>query len=569
MEAANSLPHPLPLNLVQPGTRTQLGTLLVRDGLLTVEQLEEALAEKEDNGKRLGEIIVERGWVSGSALARALAEQHELEYIDLTNVELDPAATSLLPEKFARRYHALPVQFEDEALLVAVADPTDVVTSDDLKLALGMPVRFAVVSLIDLEHATSRMYRTQLDVFEESPDFEDDRVDDIDSVDATAPAIKLVNQLISRALEDGASDVHFEPQAKNMVVRARIDGVTRRLAEVPRSMQSAVTARLKVMGELDIAERRIPQDGRVSIKVHGQAMDLRIAVLPTTYGEQVVLRILHRSAGRRTIADLGMSPGAAEAFARAIRQPYGAVIACGPTGSGKTTTLYAALDMLNDEGRVLTTIEDPVEYQIPGINQIEVNTRSGLTFGRGLRTILRSDPDVLLVGEVRDEETARIAVQAAMTGHLVLTTLHTHNAASSVARLQNMGVDPELLATSINCIVAQRLARRVCPHCREEYAPDAAERAEFGDTLPAGALVYRAVGCTECAGVGYKGRVALYEVMEIRGRIRRLIEASTDEIFAAAVEQGMATLRQDGIRLCLEGVSTLDEIRRVTGDRMA
>ena len=569
MEAANSLPHPLPLNLVQPGTRTQLGTLLVRDGLLTVEQLEEALAEKEDNGKRLGEIIVERGWVSGSALARALAEQHELEYIDLTNVELDPAATSLLPEKFARRYHALPVQFEDEALLVAVADPTDVVTSDDLKLALGMPVRFAVVSLIDLEHATSRMYRTQLDVFEESPDFEDDRVDDIDSVDATAPAIKLVNQLISRALEDGASDVHFEPQAKNMVVRARIDGVTRRLAEVPRSMQSAVTARLKVMGELDIAERRIPQDGRVSIKVHGQAMDLRIAVLPTTYGEQVVLRILHRSAGRRTIADLGMSPGAAEAFARAIRQPYGAVIACGPTGSGKTTTLYAALDMLNDEGRVLTTIEDPVEYQIPGINQIEVNTRSGLTFGRGLRTILRSDPDVLLVGEVRDEETARIAVQAAMTGHLVLTTLHTHNAASSVARLKNMGVDPELLATSINCIVAQRLARRVCPHCREEHAPDAAERAEFGDTLPAGALVYRAVGCTECAGVGYKGRVALYEVMEIRGRIRRLIEASTDEIFAAAVEQGMATLRQDGIRLCLEGVSTLDEIRRVTGDRMA
>jgi type IV pilus assembly protein PilB len=545
--------------------------LLVRDGLLSVDQLEAALAEKEESGKRLGEIVVERGWVSGAALACALAEQHELEYLELTRRELDPAATALLPEKFARRYHAVPVAFEQESLLVAVADPTDVVTSDDLRLALGMPVRFAVVSLMDLEHALSRAYRTSLDVFDDADgEVDEARGDEIDdAADATAPAIKVVNQLISRALEDGASDIHFEPQAKQMVVRARIDGVTRRLGEVPRSLQSAVTARLKVMGELDIAERRIPQDGRVSIKVQGQPMDLRIAVLPTTYGEQVVLRILHRSAGRRTLADLGMSSTAAEAFARAIRQPYGAVIACGPTGSGKTTTLYAALDMLNDDGRVLTTIEDPVEYQIPGINQVEVNTRSGLTFARGLRTILRSDPDVLLVGEIRDEETARIAVQAAMTGHLVLTTLHTHNAASSIARLKNMGVDPELLATSINCIVAQRLARRLCTHCREAYHVDAAELAEFGDTIPAGAVLHRAVGCAECAGVGYRGRVALYEVMEIRGRIRRLIEASTEEIFAAAVEQGMATLRQDGIRLCLEGVSSLDEIRRVTGDRMA
>jgi type IV pilus assembly protein PilB len=263
-----------------------------------------------------------------------------------------------------------------------------------------------------------------------------------------------------------------------------------------------------------------------------------------------------------------MSPHAAEAFSRAIRQPYGAVIACGPTGSGKTTTLYAALDMLNDVGRVLTTIEDPVEYQIPGLNQIEVNTRSGLTFARGLRTILRSDPDVLLVGEIRDEETARIAVQAAMTGHMVLTTLHTHNAASSIARLKNMGVDPELLATSINCIVAQRLARRLCQQCRESYRPSADEYAELGDFASQDVVLHRAVGCTECAGIGYKGRVALYEVMEVRGRIRRLIEASTDEIFAAAVQQGMHTLREDGMRLCVEGVSSLDEIRRVTGDRL-
>jgi type IV pilus assembly protein PilB len=562
------VPHHLPLHLVQPGSRVHLGMLLVRDGLLSVEQLEAALAEKEDSGKRLGEIVVERGWVSGGALARALAEQHDLAYLELTQVEIDPAATALLPEKFARRYHALPIMFEEDQVLVAVADPTDVVTSDDLRLALGLPVRFAVVSLMDLEHAISRTYRTQVDLHADLDLADDLGGDEIQEVVDGAPAIKLVNEVIARALELGASDIHFEPQAKTMVVRARIDGVARQLTEIPRSMQAAVSARLKVMGELDIAERRIPQDGRVSIKVGGKPMDLRIALLPTTYGEQVVLRILHRSSGRRTLTDLGMSPHSVESFSRAIRQPYGAVIVCGPTGSGKTTTLYAALDMLNDVGRVLTTIEDPVEYQIPGLNQVEVNTRSGLTFARGLRTILRSDPDVLLVGEIRDEETARIAVQAAMTGHLVLTTLHTHNAASSIARLKNMGVDPELLATSINCIVAQRLARRLCRHCREAYRPSPEEFAELGELASQDVVLHRAVGCTECAGVGYKGRVALYEVMEVRGPIRRLIEASTDEIFAAAVHLGMHTLRQDGIRLCVEGVSSLDEIRRVTGDRL-
>jgi type II secretory ATPase GspE/PulE/Tfp pilus assembly ATPase PilB-like protein len=335
-------------------------------------------------------------------------------------------------------------------------------------------------------------------------------------------------------------------------------------------MQPAVTSRLKIMGELDIAERRAPQDGRVSIRFGGQPMDLRIAVLPTTHGEQIVLRIMNRAGGRLGLPQLGLSPDAEEAFSRAIRQPYGAVIACGPTGSGKTTTLYAALDMLNSEDRVLTTIEDPVEYQTPGINQIEVNPKSGLTFARGLRTILRSDPDVLLVGEIRDEETARIAIQAAMTGHMVLTTLHTHNVASSVARLTDMGVEPSLLATSINCIVAQRLARRLCLNCREAYWPDEQERHELGLVEPSEDVwIYKSVGCIQCAGTGYSGRVALYEVMEMKGKVRKLIgSGSTDEIFAAAVEQGMKTLRQDGVRLCLAGVSSLDEVRRVTGDRM-
>ena len=571
VEAAH-FPTPLPAELYIPDRRPQLGALLLRDGALTVEQLEWALLEKEASGKRLGEILVERGLAPGTTVARALAEQHGLEYLDLGRAHIDPAAIALLPENLARRLGALPIRFTGaETLEVAVADPTNVLASDDLRLALDTPITLVVVSAADLQRTLDRCYRTTIHVETEAPPEDAAPVADVrDGTSESAPAIRLANQLIAKAIEDGASDIHFEPQATGMVVRARIDGVMRRVADVPKGLQPAITSRLKIMGELDIAERRVPQDGRISIRYGGAPVDLRVAVLPTTHGEQIVLRILHRASGRIGVAELGMSPAAEAAFVRAIRQPYGAVIACGPTGSGKTTTLYAALEHLNDDERVLMTVEDPVEYQIPGINQVEVNGRAGLTFARGLRTILRSDPDVLLVGEIRDEETARIGIQAAMTGHLVLTTLHTHNAASSIARLRDMGVEQSLLATSINCIVAQRLARRLCGECAEAYVPTDAELAEAGAQgigLETQTL-HRAVGCAACAGTGYHGRVALYEVMPVVGRIRRLIEASTEEIFAAAVEGGMATLREDGLRLCRTGISSLDEIRRVTGDRL-
>ena len=571
METAARLPSPLPAGLADM-SRLPLGTLLVRDGLITAEQLELALAEKERTGHRLGEIMLSHGWVVASTLARLLAEQHHLEYVDLPHATIDPAAASLLPEKLARRYEALPVRFlADNLVLVAVGDPTNVVASDDLRLALGLNVRLAVAALPDLEEAIGRIHRAQTGATFIAE--EELGIEDIRGTATSAPAISLVNSLIAGAIDEGASDLHFEPQAKELAIRIRVDGVMRHLATVPKDMQPAVTSRLKIMAELDIAERRAPQDGRMSILVGGKPMDLRCAVLPTTHGEQIVLRIMSRAAedGRLGLTDLGMAPDGEEAFARAIRQPYGAVLAVGPTGSGKTTTLYAALDVLNDEGRVLMTIEDPVEYQTAGINQIEVNFKSGLTFARGLRTILRSDPDVLLVGEIRDEETARIAIQAAMTGHLVLTTLHTHNAASSIARLADMGVEPSLLATSINCIVAQRLARRLCLNCREAYAADEAERTEMGLAASADDVtLYRARGCPQCAGTGFAGRAALYEVMAVHGKLRRLIESgSSDEIFAEAVAQGMTTLRQDGIRLVLAGVSSLDEIRRVTGDRLS
>jgi type IV pilus assembly protein PilB len=573
MEAAE-LPEPMPAAaLRRPGVRVQLGALLLRKQLLSAEQLEEALAEKDETGDRLGQIVIRRGWVSGRALAHALAEQHELDYIDLAQTEIEALASSLLPERFARRYAALPIRFlGDDVVLVAVADPGNVRTTDELRLALGLNIRLAVAAPDDLEQMIGRVYRDEVKVGAHDNGFEirDETVGDVgEGAAATSMhAIELVNSIISRAIQDGASDIHFEPQANELVVRARIDGVMRRMNDVPASMQAGVTGRLKVLGELDIADRRAPQDGRVSIRYEGEPMDLRMAVLPTTHGEQVVLRILARHGGKIGLGELGMSAETEEAFLRAIRQPYGAVITCGPTGSGKTTTLYSALDLLNDEGRVLMTIEDPVEYQIPGVNQIEVHRKSGLTFARGLSTILRSDPDVLLVGEIRDEETARIAITAALTGRLVLTTLHTNNAASSIARLKDMGVDAGLLASAINCIVAQRLARRLCLECREPHRATQEERDELGlEELPDDLPLYRAKGCALCAGTGYLGRVALYEVMPVHGRTG-LMEASTEEILAAALDQGMTTLRQDGMRRCAAGISTLDEIRRVTGDRL-
>jgi type IV pilus assembly protein PilB len=559
----------LPLRLAAEGTwRVPLGSLLLRDAVLTTEQLEAALAEKDITGRRVGEIVVARGWVPAGTVARLLAEQHGLEYLDLASTQIDPDAAGLLPEKYARRYEALAIRFlHEDLVLVTVADPTNVLASDELRLTLGTNVRICVSAAPDVAAAIDRVYHDSLPA--DGVGAAD--LDDVRSIAASAPAVNNVNSLISRAIAEGASDLHFEPEAGHMVIRARIDGVMRQFTTVSKALQPSMTSRLKVMAELDIAEKRAPQDGRMSIRYGGHPMDIRVAVLPTTHGEQIVLRILNRPGSRLGLDELGMSPDAAERFARAISQPYGAVLAVGPTGSGKTTTLYAAMEILNEAERVLMTIEDPVEYRMQGVNQIEVNLKSGLTFARGLRTILRSDPDVLLVGEIRDEETARIAIQAAMTGHLVLTTLHTHNAASSIARLADMGAEPSLLATSINCIVAQRLARRLCDQCREPYQANEGELAELGivDT-DRETVLYRPVGCVQCGGTGFAGRVALYEVMPVNGRMRRLIETgSTDEIFAEAVAGGMTTLRQDGLRLALSGDSSLYEVRRVTGDRLS
>jgi type IV pilus assembly protein PilB len=567
-------------NLVRPKIRHRsdrmlLGALLLADGAVTVEQLERALADVESRGCRLGEALLDDGAVSQRVLAMALARQAKLDFLDLHQVELDPTAVALLPERFARRYNALPVRFvDDDTVLVAVGDPTNLLASDDLRLALGLNLELAVVEMDALEVALAHAYRRQIEIVpfaEELVEMEMPAIEDVTGeAAASAPAIKLVNSIIGLAVDQNASDVHFEPQEREVIVRARVDGVMRQLTTLSKGMQSVVMSRLKIMAELDIAEKRAPQDGRMTVRYDGHPLDIRVAVLPTTHGEQIVLRILQRRRNRLSLSDLGMNPADLATLTRAINQPYGAVIACGPTGSGKTTTLYAALDLLNGSERVITTIEDPVEYQIPGLSQIEVNVKAGLTFARGLRTILRSDPDVLLVGEIRDDETATIAIQAAMTGHLVFSTLHTHNAASSVERLKQMGVEPSLLASTVSCIVAQRLARRLCTDCRERHQPDADDLALLGLTAEAAPElpIFRGRGCVRCAGTGYRGRAAIYEVMPTQGKLRRLLGGATEDLFAAAVAGGMTTLRQDGVRLVLEGISSVDEIRRVTGDRL-
>ena len=541
----------------------RLGELLVRDGAATQEHVDQALELQPLLRKRLGEILVEKRWTSSKAVAAALAAQYGLDFVDLTQVAVDTHLASLVKENFAHQHQALPVQrLGDNLVQVAVADPTNLHTQDELRLALGMNCRLAVADADALASTINRTYRLTLSVTDAPPEelFLDDAA-------AAENALDLVNTLIGRAVNQGSSDLHIDPQARDVLVRFRVDGVMRDDAPIDKRSQNALAARIKVMAQLDIAEKRMPQDGSFVVYIGGAPVDVRAAILPTKHGEQIVLRLLQRET-KMELPSLGMSAEMESIFMGAISQPYGAVLTCGPTGSGKTTTLYAALDRLNDGMRSIATIEDPVEYQLPGVMQTEVHARIGLTFERGLRTILRADPDVILVGEIRDAETAKIAIQAAMTGHLVLTTLHTNDAAGAIARLRVLEVDPDLLSGSINCIVSQRLARRICQHCRQPYEPTQ-EQVQSMNLISAGSspTLYRADGCLQCGMTGYSGRVALYELMPVHGLGRVLMDGSTDEVFEAAVAAGMRTLREDGVRLSLAGVTTLEEVRRITGDR--
>jgi type IV pilus assembly protein PilB len=546
--------------------RPRLGSLLLRRGLLTPEQLEEALEDGHQHGMRLGDVVVERGWASDLEIAELMAEQAGLGVIRLVESEFDPAALHLLPRSTVRGLHAIPVHFDDDrTIVVAVSDPTNVNTIDALRMAIGLHVRLVVAPASEIDAAIARYYPAEANapiaLVERGP-----RSDERGA--AGGPAAERVNELIRRGISVGASDMHFEPQRDALRVRVRVDGVMREIDRIPLDLQAPVVSRMKVMSGLDITERRVPQDGRVSIDFGGRRVDLRVAVMPTSQGEQVVLRILLVDGdGSVDLAGLGMADDTRTTFLHAISQPSGFVLTCGPTGAGKTTTLYAGLGHLNDDARAVMTIEDPVERQLDGTVQIETNARAGLTFARGLRTLLRSDPDVLLVGEIRDEETAKIAVHASLTGHMVLSTLHAHDTIGAIVRLGQMGVDRGALQSGLTCVIAQRLARRLC-RCAESYQGDAELFARGGFRLPGRRAssypLRRPAGCEECGGSGFHGRVALYEVLPVRGAVHDAIGGPSAALRAAALASGMRSLRQDGLRLSLEGVTSVEEVQRVT-----
>jgi type IV pilus assembly protein PilB len=539
------------------------------DGQLKTKSLGDILVEEG----LLGRVLVDMGLVKEADLVSALARQVGLEFVDLTEQQIDPAAASMLPEQVSRRYRALPIGFDGTRLIVAMSDPANVFALDDIRTITGMEIKPVVATATDVEAAVRRYGQFEQsveDISAEAAAATDD-AQDLDSMPAAveeAPIVKLVNLLITQAVADRASDIHIEPMEKDIRIRYRIDGVLHEVMRSPKNIQNGLVSRLKVMADINIAERRVPQDGRVGLVVGGRAVDLRLATLPTVYGEKVVIRILDKTSVLLKLEDLGFSDFAFNRFEKAFRKPYGTVLVAGPTGSGKSTTLYATLNIINTQDKNIITVEDPVEYRLPGINQIQVNPKAGLMFATALRSILRADPDVILIGEIRDAETALIGVEAALTGHLVLSTLHTNDAAATISRLVEMGIEPYLIASALDCSLAQRLARRLCGHCREAYEPTEVELREAGFPEALAEQVetlYRPGGCSRCGKTGYRGRLGLYEVMPMTEEIERLTveRKSSDDIRRLAIEQGMVTLRQDGLEKVVAGQTSLEEIFRV------
>lgn len=551
----------------------QFSDYLLANGLVTSSDLDQSLKESRATGRTLGQVLVDRGIVPEATLVKFVAAQLGMTFFELADLTIDGSALALVPGPMCRRYSLIPVGFVGDKLSVAMADPSNVVALDDLRSTTGRDVVAGVSTRTDIVAAINRHYRSEgeLDDISLAIDAEEESFEDLSTmkqVSEDAPIVKYVNLLITQAINDRASDIHLEPTEHDLRVRFRIDGVLHEVMHSPKSIQHGVISRLKIMCDMNIAERRIPQDGRLSVNIPGGKVDLRVATLPTVWGEKVVMRILDNSTAMLTLEQLGFSAYNYERFSRSFTKPYGMLLVVGPTGSGKSTTLYATLNILNRPEVNIITVEDPVEYRLPGINQVQTHVKAGLTFAAALRSILRSDPDIVLIGEVRDYETAQIAVESALTGHLVLTTLHTNDAPSAVTRLVEMGVEPFLVGSAVDCVLAQRLARRLCTKCKEPYTPvpDVLIAARFpwteGEPLP---TLYQAVGCPQCSRTGYRGRLALHEIMPLTPKIERLAaeRASANEVEQVAREQGMISLRDDGMAKVLSGLTSLEEVLRV------
>jgi type IV pilus assembly protein PilB len=566
---------------VEAGVNERIGELLVKQNLLTAEQLRDARKEAKSSGARLGSQITQLGFMDETELTDFVAKQYGVPSINLEEFEIDRAVIELVPEEVATKHGVIPVNRAGSTLILATADPSNIYALDDLKFLTGYNIQPVVASEEAIRRCIDQYYDQTSSLEDVMGDFDDSEIDlvhDAEDFDAAelerasedAPVVKLVNLILTDAVKKTASDIHIEPYEKKFRVRYRIDGVLYEVMKPPMKLKNAITSRVKIMSELDIAERRLPQDGRIKLKMgRGREMDFRVSVLPTLFGEKIVLRLLDKSNLQLDMTKLGFETPQLSVFQESIHQPYGMVLVTGPTGSGKTTTLYSALSELNKTSENLSTAEDPVEFNLAGINQVQMHDEIGLNFAAALRSFLRQDPDIIMVGEIRDFETAEIAVKAALTGHMVLSTLHTNDAPSTVNRLLNMGIEPFLVSSSVNCIVAQRLARCVCEECKEtdpDVDTDALIEAGMDPAIAGDVVPVKGRGCRLCSETGFKGRMAIYEVMELREELKEFVlnGASALELKREASRLGMKTLRQSALSKLQEGITTLSEVFRVS-----
>jgi type IV pilus assembly protein PilB len=558
--------------------RDRLGRILVQNNLISVEQLDEALTESGDSGKSLARVLVDMGMLTEAQLTSILAEKIGIEYMDLGSYHIDPEAANIIDIEMAKRYLALPIDYKDGKLVVAMADPTNVFALDDIRIMGGMEIMPVVSTKADIISAIETYVRNtaemveefgEAEYLEEEEEGEEEAEEVFREAGEDAPIVKYVNLIISEAVNEGASDVHVEPGVKEVRIRYRVDGVLREVRRSPKKVHPGMVSRIKILSNMNITERRVPQDGRFTMSVAGKDIDLRAASLPTVYGEKIVLRILDRSSILISLTDLGLESEPLRVFSESFHKPYGTVIVTGPTGSGKTTTMYAALGELNRREVNTITVEDPVEYQMAGLNQVQVNAKVGLTFAASLRSILRCDPDIVMIGEIRDTESAKMAIESALTGHMVLCTLHTNDAPSAMTRMIEMGVEPFLIASAVDAVVSQRLARRLCVHCRQEttYKSEYLEKIGFPVDGEEKVTLYRAKsgGCPFCSKSGFRGRIGLYEVLGMDEDIEKLIVgmATARDIGTLAREKGMSTLRQDGYIKVKRGITSIEEVLRV------
>lgn len=560
----------------------KLAEILVRDNVITQEELERALDIQEKSGGSLGSILIDNGYANEWEIAAAIGKQLNVPFITLSHYEIDQSILHSIPEELVRKYQIVPVDKTGDTLTVALSDPSNIYLLDELRLLTNCKIVPVISFESDIREAIERYYpqggssldemlkeisdeeTAVLEALEHADTGDTETVEEEEVEASDAPVIQLVNLIVHDAIRMRASDIHIEPYEKELRLRYRIDGVLHEMKSPPKKFQNAIISRIKIMSDLDIAERRLPQDGRFKITVGGRSIDFRVSTCPVVFGEKVVIRILDRGNLMLNLTDLGMDPQVLAGFEREIRAPWGMILVTGPTGSGKSTTLYSALNTINDPRKNIMTIEDPVEYQLHGINQVQVHPDIGLTFAEGLRSFLRQDPDIIMVGEIRDKETAEIAVKAALTGHLVLSTLHTNDAPSTINRLTNMGVEAFLVTASVNLIVAQRLVRRICENCKQTFDPPAELLHSLG--LDPGTQFARGSGCERCLNSGYKGRVALYELLHLSDAMRdKIIEGiSTTQLKRMAIEEGMITLRRAGLQKVAQQITTIDEVLSVT-----